>query len=924
MNRGTDPKETSCSCGPAAHPAAISNPPGLDTIAYRVGDYTSFREALLRPRAGETQLASFDGSTTAKPVWRPSATGDLAVQLIEWWAYLADVLTFYNERAANEAYLRAADLPASVSRLVRLLGYRPRPGIGATGTLAALANGSRPFTLPAGFPIQSKPGPGSQPQVFELKNDVTITPSVGAAGSTAVQGAASVEAIRDFSGSIEPNKTVLLAGTISAVQQGDRVLILPIGTFVPPDFAVATVAAVAYRKDPLGSSVTQITLGTVDKTLTNVADLTKYRLLRSNQTAQLWQYPADTGYVIQNPAANAPPVDPGIPRRPPIVPLFEWRRPTGPTQPAPAPSAIQVDLMSLVRSINPGDPIVFEWDQAPQCGVLTKSTELIWFANPAGYTPGSSDFTGVNPAIPPGTSVAAPIPIRPWPPRRVEVFAAPGNDDLTVGSSAGPSTSAPFPMPIPHTRLTFPWTASTLPSDDATVRQNYLVRYGWQTVGPLIVEPLGQVGGSATAPLTLQKTDGTPFDLAASTTVLVEDVNGSGAAGIVATTLQLAAPVPLLVPPLRALFNLLPVTRGQTVANEVLGSGNPSIAGQDFMLQKAPVTYLANGSTSGPNFSSTVRVRVNQIEWAEVQSFFNQPPNAQVFVTREDGQGNTHVVFGDGVNGALLPTGVNNVVATYRYGSGAVAPAAATLTVVLQPQPGLRAIRNPVAVTGGADPDAPDALRQLAPRSVLTFDRAVSVDDFEAIAAQTAGVSRAKAAVAFDPLAQRPRLTVWVGDDAGAVTCAMAAFNTMADPNRLPLVKLANKVIRALSLTVVYDRRYDAATVLNAVHAALLDPNTGVLGVKVVGIGQVIYDSMLYAACLSTAGVTAVHSLRFEAPAQFERFRPEFKLFVPPGATPISAAPATCSGQRYDPGANGYLFLPDDPAYLTLNAEAAS
>ena len=48
-------------------------------------------------------------------------------------------------------------------------------------------------------------------------------------------------------------------------------------------------------------------------------------------------------------------------------------------------------------------------------------------------------------------------------------------------------------------------------------------------------------------------------------------------------------------------------------------------------------------------------------------------------------------------NGARLPTGVNNVVATYRYGSGAAAPPAGSLTVVLQPQPGLRSIAQPGA-----------------------------------------------------------------------------------------------------------------------------------------------------------------------------------------------------------------------------------
>src|SRR5271157_4683545 len=155
-----------CPCGVSQEPLTIVNPPGRTQISYRVGDYVSFRHGLLRARTGETELVN----------WRPGATGDLAVQMVEWWAYLADILTFYNQRIANQDYLRTADLPESVGRLIRVLGYRPRPGIGATGTVAALLNKQAPLPLPQGFQIQSKPGPGQQPQIFELGAATTINP----------------------------------------------------------------------------------------------------------------------------------------------------------------------------------------------------------------------------------------------------------------------------------------------------------------------------------------------------------------------------------------------------------------------------------------------------------------------------------------------------------------------------------------------------------------------------------------------------------------------------------------------------------------------------------------------------------------------------------------------------------------------------
>jgi hypothetical protein len=125
-------------------------------------------DALVHPRVPPTSpdsRRSHTASATTPPSAGPSCASaarsgaprlappppqvDLAAQLLEWWAYLADILTFYNERALSEALLRTARQPENVRRIVRILGYRPRPGIGATGVIAALTDSPRPFVLPA-------------------------------------------------------------------------------------------------------------------------------------------------------------------------------------------------------------------------------------------------------------------------------------------------------------------------------------------------------------------------------------------------------------------------------------------------------------------------------------------------------------------------------------------------------------------------------------------------------------------------------------------------------------------------------------------------------------------------------------------------------------------------------------------------------
>jgi hypothetical protein len=413
--------------------------------------------------------------------------------------------------------------------------------------------------------------------------------------------------------------------------------------------------------------------------------------------------------------------------------------------------------------------------------------------------------------------------------------------------------------------------------------------------------------------------------------MLVEDTNGDGSSATVesANTVDIPSTVPTLTAPLRALFNLLKVSRGKTVLNEVLGSGNAAILGQDFTLQNVPVTYLQDaGSASGDNYSSTVKVWVNGIQWSEVSTFYGLPEGAQAFLTGEDEQGKTHVVFA-----SRLPTGVNNIIASYRYGAGAEVPAQGTLTVVLQPQPGLKSIRNPVAPGGGSDADPSDKVRRLAPLSVLTFNRAVSLEDYEVIAGSAPGVMRAKAAFSFDAVAQRPSINIWVGDDSGAVAAARAAIAAAADPNRPVTIALAGQLEAVLSLTYLRDPKYDDAKIKSALHDALIDPDHGLFGVNVVDIGEVFYDSQIYAACLAVPGVQAVQNLSF---SQTPLSLAPKKNLVGGGtvsalagrsgfrAVSVRGTPLTaCRDHRFDPGPSGYFFVADDSAHLILNGAVA-
>jgi hypothetical protein len=345
----------------------------------------------------------------------------------------------------------------------------------------------------------------------------------------------------------------------------------------------------------------------------------------------------------------------------------------------------------------------------------------------------------------------------------------------------------------------------------------------------------------------------------------------------------------------------------------VLGSGDTRIAGQDFTLVKSPVTYLSDAaSVSGDNFSSTVQASVDGVQWKDVRTFFGQSPTAQVFVLREDDNGQTHVTFGDGVNGSRLPTGVGNVVANYRFGAGGDAPAAETLTTVLTPIPGLKGVRNPLPPTGGADPDSPARIRALAPASVLTLGRCVSLDDYAVTAAGAGGVTQAAASFSVDPVSQRPMTTLYVAGDDGA----------MANVRVLKAAPVAAR----LKVDYLRDPRYADADVLQRLTSTLLDPDAGLLGANVLGIGEPVYDSQIAAACLAVAGVAAVKTIVFAGPARPIRpiFFSEFIVRLPGGRRRPIPPPAAIDSPRHDPGVGQYFVVPNDQGHVTLSGSLAS
>ncbi|HSI59409.1 MAG TPA: putative baseplate assembly protein [Ideonella sp.] len=163
----------------ALTPADTHNRPGLPALNYRVGTHGSFLQTMLaRLSAIEVDGVAPDGQTPQR--LRPLRglttrdPADFSIALLDGWASVGDVLSFYQERLANEAFLRTATERRSVLELARLVGYTLRPGVAASVYLAYTLDDNQldPTTIAAGARSQSLPGPGESPQSFETSEDL--------------------------------------------------------------------------------------------------------------------------------------------------------------------------------------------------------------------------------------------------------------------------------------------------------------------------------------------------------------------------------------------------------------------------------------------------------------------------------------------------------------------------------------------------------------------------------------------------------------------------------------------------------------------------------------------------------------------------------------------------------------------------------
>jgi Baseplate J-like protein len=877
-----------CTCGCCAGigvqtPQQPQNLPMQPAISYRIGSWNTFKDSMLA-RLSSSDYPSLAGLKTR-------SDDDFTIAFLDAGAMLMDILTFYQERLANEQYLRTATQLRSLTELSRVIGYQPAPGVSASTYLAFTLKvtpglppdpTTAPIIIPAATQAQSVPAQGQTPQTFETAVAIPAKPDWNA---LPVQtGSAWLPKANDTS--------LYLAGSATQLQPGDLFLIVG-------DERTGSTASNNW-------DIRQISAVTVDTT-NNRTYVTWAEGLGSAHVSPAQQHPKF--YVFRQRAAlfgyNAPQPRLLDTKNTSITTLSPSLLNSGQTEWSPFGLTTQIDTDSSYPKVVKGSWVAMiapdnETSRTPPGQVGLYQVASVSTITRSEYAL-SAKITRVYPDL---TSNLGSFPLR--------------STIVLVQSEQLSAAEQPLDHPLYGTIVDL----ATLRPDlqAATViavigtRQKVCANTGVSnlqfvpddpTAAAVTLDP-GQVFTlTDPTPLPSQSSGVVPAwtTYTKSFTMKVLDASGrpgtvqaatSSAVPLLATQFSLLPPggkdpevseyalvsqviatadssphtqIQLASPLLNCYCrlgttvnaNVAPATAGQSVS-EVLGNGSASTANQSFTLRQNPLTYVQAATPTGRQ--SSLQVLANQVPWTEVATLYGQKPTSTAYMVLNQSDGSADVLCGDGVEGATLPTGQNNIRANYRIGSGSAGNVATGAISTLMQRPlGVSGVSNPGPATGGQDPQSVEDIRANAPQGVLTLGRAVSITDYQNYAATFAGIAKANAIWIPNGPGRGVFLTVaavgGVGLQPGNPTLDNLTASLGQYGNPLIPVSVATFVETLFGFTAQV--AYAAAATQSAVEAQILKTLYQTFNFTQRSFGQGVSADEIAALIQGVAGVVAVN-----------------------------------------------------------------
>lgn len=843
-----------CCAGLGAEtPVTINNRAGLTVVAYRAGTHAQFKASML--------AALSSAEHTALGALQTREGDDFSIALLDAWATVADVLTFYQERIANESYLHTATERLSLIEMARLIGYQPRPGVAASTYLAFTiedAPGSPArATIETGTKAQSIPGPGEQAQMFE-----TVEKIEARAEWNAIKPRLGMRQV------IKGNADKLLfAGITTGLKAGDGLLLMPddggepvfrtITEVIPHPQALPDQQLTEVRLQPLppefvfvpglvtpvfnpSHSVGKIANQYLNQTV-NVADFQSFAQIQSFSVAN----------VFGNLLAIQPP--------PPSVLAFRLRASIFGYN---APNWQTLPIGQRIGEKHPdnGNFLVgiysdrnATWvDLATEDqGIIDRTLDKFPAETSTGYIYLDQTY--------PGVVKGSWIVLKNGKTGATRAYQVTATAELSKTNFALTAKVVRLTLsPAKDLNLFgFRTTAVYAQSEELA-----LARQPIETpVSGKLIELDGFVDALAEGQLIvvsgeLEEERGTR----ACEAVVIAKVEHVLAAndGFTQITLTTELSQAYVRDTVTINANVARATHGETT-QEVLGSGDAGQQYQRFTLRQPPLTHTSAATASGT--ASSLQIRVNDLLWHEAPSLYGHDADERIFVTRLGDDGKTTVVFGDGRTGARLPSGQENVRATYRKGLGRGGLVKAEQISLLLTRPlGVKGVLNPIASSGAADAETLDDARTNAPLTVMTLDRIVSLQDYEDFARAYAGIAKAYATWTWSGQVRGVFVTV-AGPDGAEVKAdgdlyknLLAAMQQAGDPHVPLRVQTYRPAFFRLAANVKVHPDYLPDKVLAAVEQAL----RAQFSFAARRLGQPVALSEVIAVMQSVSGVVAI------------------------------------------------------------------
>ncbi len=818
-----DPARCDCCTGvKALTPVAALNAPGQTALAYRVGTHGRFRQTQMAALSGQPALA---GLSTREP-------SDPALALVDAWSAVLDVLAFYQERIANENYLRTATERRSVLELARSIGYELRPGVAAAVrlayTLETAPGAPLAARIDAGSATQSVPAQDEAPQVFE-----TLETLDARAAWNAMPVVHDMPAAPYWGG-----RTLWLAGQNTRLQPGDALLVVGDERAKDAgsenwDFRRVARVQVLPPDTPSADPQAGTTIVTLDRGLGSVIPSIQPALahprcfaLRTRaalfgQAAPDWRaMPVSLRAATLGSDKDADGSIVAHPQWPgyTIAEVSDWpKEGTPPTSDRPVhldAAYPHITVGSWVVLATPDYEELYEVLDTREGGrsaftLSSKTTRLT--------LRGEQLEDRFNKRLR-DTAVHAESVELPWALRPVSGLIS---GKLLMLDSAQAE--------LPDDR----WLALSghaLDADDPASHR------AWRRLNAgdalAAVQVATQLSTNITT-ATLTFLDGEAFKVPLRPVSEVMQLRHATVAGA-HTQLELHTELTqhYLPATLRINANVVAASHGDSqqrnIQSEVLGSGDGAAVLQRFELRGKPLTHTSAATPSGTR--SSLEVRVDDVVWPQVARLSDLGPNDRGYIARQADDGTVSVQFGDGVQGQRLPSGVMNVKARYRVGIGLAGNVAAGQISQLRARAlGVKEVVNPLPAAGAADPEARDEARRNAPLAVRTLDRIVSLSDFEDFASAFAGIGKAQATWLWDGEGRLVQLTVSGVDGQAIAPQSTLALNLRAAidaarPAHQALVIAQARVLRfGLTAGVRVLPGYETPAVLAALRSALVD-----------------------------------------------------------------------------------------------------